>query len=80
MKTKLSMHRPTRAEQETETEAARLSSQIEAALTAVAARSNKDPTDLEGCAARLERAARDLAVALRELAHERRQTALAEDK
>ncbi len=80
MKTKLSMHRPTRAEQETETEAARLSSQIEAALAAVASRSNKDPTDLEGCAARLERAARDLAVALRGLAHERRQTAIAEDK
>jgi len=80
MKTKLSLSHPTRAEQETETEAARLNSQIEAALAAVAMRSNKDPTDLEGCAARLERAARDLAVALRELAHERRQTAKEENK
>ncbi len=79
MKTKLSIIRPTRAEQETETEAARLTTQIEAALAAVAARSNKDPTDLEGCATRLERAARDLAVALRELAHERRQAAAKDD-
>lgn len=78
-KTKLSLPPPTRAEQETGTEAARLTTQIEAALAAVAVRSNKDTTDLEACATRLERAARDLAVALRELAHERRQAAAADD-
>jgi hypothetical protein len=79
MKPEFSIPQQTRAEQETATEAERLTTQIEAALVAVAMRSNKDPTDLEACAARLERAARDLAVALRELAHERRQTAAKEE-
>jgi hypothetical protein len=62
----------TRAEQETQTEAHRLTEQIEAALAAVAVRTHDDPEELEARAARLERAARDLAVALRELARERR--------
>ena len=62
----------TRAEQETETAADRLNTQVEGALAAVAVRSNSDIEQLEACADRLERAARDLAVALRELAHERR--------
>lgn len=62
----------TRAEQETQTEAERLTEQIEAALAAVAVRTRDDPEELEACATRLERAARDLAVALRELAGERR--------
>jgi len=62
----------TRAEQETETAADRLNTQVEEALAAVAVRSNSDIEQLEACADRLERAARDLAVALRELAHERR--------
>ena len=62
----------TRAEKETQTEAARLNTQIEHALTAVAVRSRNDIEELEACADRLERAARDLAVALRELARERR--------
>jgi len=62
----------TRAEQETETEARRLTGQIDAALAAVAVRSNTDADGLEACADRLERAARDLVVALRELARERR--------
>jgi hypothetical protein len=62
----------TRAEKETHTEAERLNIQIEHALAAVAVRSRNDIEDLEACAARLERAARDLAVALRELARERR--------
>jgi hypothetical protein len=35
-------------------------------------RSTSDIEELEACADRLERAARDMAVALRELAHERR--------
>jgi hypothetical protein len=62
----------TRAEKETQTEAERLTMQIEHALAAVAIRSQTDIEELEACAQRLERAARDLAVALRELAHERR--------
>jgi polyhydroxyalkanoate synthesis regulator phasin len=61
----------TRAEKETETAAERLTSQIESARSAVAIRSTSDIDELEACADRLERAARDLAVALRELAHER---------
>ena len=64
--------RLTRAEQETQTEAERLNAQIEHALAAVAVRSSNDVDELEACADRLERAARDLAVALRELARERR--------
>ncbi|HEV7844220.1 MAG TPA: hypothetical protein VGO69_11030 [Pyrinomonadaceae bacterium] len=62
----------TRAEQETQTEATRLTEQIEAALVTVAIRTRDDPEDLEARADRLERAARDLSVALRELARERR--------
>jgi polyhydroxyalkanoate synthesis regulator phasin len=61
----------TRAEAETETAAERLTSQIESARSAVAVRSTSDIDELEACADRLERAARDLAVALRELARER---------
>jgi polyhydroxyalkanoate synthesis regulator phasin len=62
----------TRAEQETQTEAERLTGQIEAALAAVAVHTRDDPEELEARADRLERAARDLSVALRELARERR--------
>ncbi len=62
----------TRAEQETQTEARRLTEQIEAALAAVAVRTHDDPEELEARADRLERAARDFSVALRELARERR--------
>ena len=68
----MSLTQMTRAEQETNTAAERLTSQIESALAAVAVRSTSDIEDLEACADRLERAARDLATALRELAHERR--------
>jgi hypothetical protein len=64
--------RLTRAEQETQTKADRLNEQIEAALAAVAVRTRDDPEELEARADRLERAARDLSVALRELARERR--------
>jgi len=60
-----------RAEQETEAAADRLSAQIDAALAAVAVRAQDDTVQLEAFADRLERAARDLAVALRELARER---------
>ena len=62
----------TRAEQETQTAAERLTEQIEAALADVAVRTRDDPEELEARADRLERAARDLSVALRELAGERR--------
>lgn len=54
--------------------AERVNLQTEDALAAVAARGNPGGVDeLEACADRLERAARDLAVALRELVEERRE-------
>jgi ABC-type transporter Mla subunit MlaD len=62
----------TRAEQEVQSAAERLNSQIDDALAAVAGLQSPGGVDeLEACADRLERAARDLAVALRELAEER---------
>lgn len=61
-----------RGEKETETEATRLIEHIEEALGAVAIRSTAEVDTLEAVADRIERAARDLSVALRELAHERR--------
>lgn len=63
-----------RAEQETETEAGRLNTHIERALAAVALRSKTDTEELEACADALERSARNLVAALRELAHERKRT------
>ncbi len=62
----------TRAEQETETEANRLIQQIEAALAAVIMRGADEGDSLTTAADRIERQARDLADALRELAHERK--------
>ena len=62
----------TRAEQETENEANRLREQVEAALTFVASRSPDDLDSLQAAADRIERAARDLADALRQLAQQRR--------
>ncbi|HKC63522.1 MAG TPA: hypothetical protein VKB86_07785 [Pyrinomonadaceae bacterium] len=62
----------TRAEQETEAAAERLTSQIKSARMAVSLHSASEIDELEACADRLERTARDLATALRELAHERR--------
>jgi len=62
----------TRAEKETETEASRLNSQIERAMVAVALRSESDREELEACADALERSARNLVAALRELADERK--------
>ena len=72
MKPDLSTQPLTRAEKETQSAAERLHIQIDDALIAVAVRANNDIHELEACADRLERAARDLAAALRELAHERR--------
>jgi hypothetical protein len=59
------------AEQETQSAAERLNVQVEDALAAVAVRTHESTEELEACADRLERAARDLAVALRELARQR---------
>jgi len=62
----------TRAEQETENEANRLREQIDAALATVASRSSEEVDSLQSAADRIERAARDLADALRQLAQQRR--------
>jgi hypothetical protein len=75
----MSQRRMTRAEKETESAAERLTSQIEDARAAVSKHSASDIDELEACSDRLERAARDLATALRELAHERR-VAMAESE
>lgn len=69
----------TRGEKETETEATRLIELIEDSLALVAIRSSSDIDSLEAIADRIERAARDLSVALRELAHERRNAQSAAD-
>jgi peroxiredoxin len=62
----------TRAEQETENEANRLREQVDAALAAVVSRSPDEIESLQTAADRLERAARDLSDALRELARQRK--------
>jgi ABC-type transporter Mla subunit MlaD len=64
----------TRAEQETENEANRLREQVQAALIAVASRSPDEVDSLSAAADRIERAARDLADALRQLAQQRSST------
>ena len=72
MKPELSKRQLTRGEKETETEAARLIEHIEEALSAVAIRSSDEADSLDAVADRIERAARDLSAALRELADQRR--------
>ena len=72
MEKDLSIGQMNRGEKETETEAARLIEHIEEALAAVATRSMVDVESLEAIADRIERAARDLSAALRELAEQRR--------
>jgi L-serine deaminase len=72
MKPELSKRQLTRGEKETETEAARLIEHIEEALNAVAIRSSDEADSLDAVAVRIERAARDLSAALRELADQRR--------
>jgi hypothetical protein len=64
----------TRAEQETENEANRLREQVQAALAAVASHSPEEVDSLHTAADRIERAARDLADALRQLAEQRNST------
>ncbi|HUE80820.1 MAG TPA: hypothetical protein VMM84_01820 [Pyrinomonadaceae bacterium] len=71
MKPELSIPRQTRAEKEAEAEANRVIEQIKNALAVVAARSADEDGSLEAAADRIERTARDLAFALRDLAHER---------
>ena len=61
----------TRAEQETENEANRLREQVDAALAVVSLRSPDEVDSLHMAADRIERAARDLADALRQLARQR---------
>lgn len=61
----------TRAEQETENEANRLREQVDAALAVVPLRSSDEVDSLHMAADRIERAARDLADALRQLARQR---------
>jgi len=62
----------TRAEQETENEANRLREQVDAALAVVAVRSPDEVESLQSAADRIERAARDLSDALRQLAQQRK--------
>ena len=62
----------THSELETENEANRLREQVDAALIAVASRSPDEVESLQSAADRIERAARDLADALRQLAQQRR--------
>jgi hypothetical protein len=62
----------TRSEQETQNEAKRLIAQIEAAVATVAVRAASEDDSLDSAADRIERAARDLATALRQLADERK--------
>jgi hypothetical protein len=61
-----------RAEQETENEANRLREQVDAALAAVISRSPDEVESLQTAADRIERAARDLGTALRQLASQRK--------
>lgn len=62
----------TRAEQETENEANRLRAEVDGALASVISRSPDEVESLQTAADRVERAARDLSDALRELARQRK--------
>ncbi|HEY8186842.1 MAG TPA: hypothetical protein VIF64_12265 [Pyrinomonadaceae bacterium] len=62
----------TPGEKETETAAARLNEHIEEALATVAISSTAEVDSLAAVADRIERAARDLSMALRELSEQRR--------
>ena len=72
MKPDLSTRQMSRGEKETETEPNRLIEHIEAALAVVRINSVTEVDSLEAVADRIERAARDLSGALRELAEQRR--------
>ena len=72
METKRAVRQWSRGEKETETEANRLVELIEEALGVVSVRTSEEVDSLEAIADRIERAARDFSVALRELAQQRR--------
>ena len=72
MERDVSIRHMSRGEKETETEAARLIEHIEEALATVAIRATEEVDSLDVVADRVERAARDFSVALRELAQQRR--------
>jgi hypothetical protein len=72
MDPRISIPQVTRAEKEAETEAGRLTTQIERALAVVGVPTNTDPEELEACADSLERSARNLVALLRELGQERK--------
>ena len=72
MEKELTIRQMSRGEKETETEGARLIELIEEALVSVAISSTGEVDSLEAVADRIERAARDLSVALRDLAEQRR--------
>jgi hypothetical protein len=74
MEPERSVRQLSRGEKETETEASRLIELVEDALSLVAAHTTADPDSLEALADRIERAARDFSVALRELADQYRIT------
>jgi len=70
----VSARQMSRGEKETETAAARLIEHIEEARALVGVGPTMEVESLEAVADRLERAARDLSAALRELAEQRRLT------
>lgn len=80
MKPDPSKRQLSRGEKETETEAARLIEHVEEALSAVAIRSTDQADSLDAVADRIERAARDLSAALRELADQRRSSESAREQ
>ena len=68
----------TPGEQATEAAARRLTEQIEDALAAVAVRGSADAGEIEAVSDRIERAARDLVAALRDLSQERHEAGAGE--
>jgi hypothetical protein len=72
MEPELSVRQWSRGEKETEAEATRLVELVEEALAVVSIRTSEEVDSLEAIADRIERAARDLSAALRELAQQRR--------
>ena len=71
MEPERSVRQWSRGEKETEAEATRLVELIEEALAVVSIRTPEEVNALEAIADRIERAARDFSVALRELAKQR---------
>ena len=72
MEPDISVRQWSRGEKETEAEATRLVELVEDALAVVSVRTTAEVDSLEAIADRVERAARDFSVSLRELANQRR--------